>query len=488
MSDFSQFVVNDIFVDGWRPGRSQRSLSNVNPFDDSEINTIQLASKADVDEAYEVAAARQEQWYGLTPQQRSEVLTKAAGYVAENRDAIATLIRTETGSSALKANVEVGLAIGSLTEAATFPTRIKGSIHPSNTPGKQNFVFKQPLGVVSVISPWNFPFALSMRSVAPALGCGNAVVLKPASDSPLTGGTLLAKIFEAAGLPQGVLNVVVGAGSEIGDHFVESDVPRLISFTGSTPVGKHVGATAMSSPRIKKLALELGGNAPVVVLDDADLDLAVGAACMGKFLHQGQICMAVNRIIVHTDVYDEFVEKFAQRVKTVAYGDQLDDDVIVGPLVNDDQVKNVVKLIESAREAGARELVSGPIEGRLVAPHVFADVTADMDIFREEIFGPVIGISRADSEEHALELANDTEFGLSSAVYTKDLGRGVRFAQRIEAGMTHINDITVNDEPHVMFGGEKNSGLGRFNGEWAIDEFTTEHWIGVTDGVNQFPF
>ena len=222
--------------------------------------------------------------------------------------------------------------------------------------------------------------------------------------------------------------------------------------------------------------------------DDADLDQAVGAATLGKFLHQGQICMAVNRIIVQAEVYDEFVEKFTERVRGLTYGDQLDHSTIVGPLINDQQVASVTAKIEKARAEGARELLSGPIEGRVIAPHVFADVTADMEPFREEIFGPVVGIIKADSEERALELANDTEFGLSSAVYTRDLTRGVRFARRIEAGMTHVNDITVNNEAHVMFGGEKNSGLGRFNGQWAIDAFTTEHWVGVAPGDAQFPF
>lgn len=488
MTDYSHLVSDKIFIDGWREGRSERTATDRNPFDDAEIVTIRQASKEDVDDAYEVAKKAQVEWAALPPKERARVMERAADFIAENRGAIVALIRAESGSSAIKANVEVGLVIASLKEAATFPTRIHGGIHPSNTPGTTNFVFREPRGVVGVISPWNFPFTLSMRSVAPALACGNAVVLKPASDTPITGGTLLAHVFEAAGLPSGVLGVVVGAGSEIGDHFVESQVPSLISFTGSTPVGKQIGVKALGGERIKQVALELGGNAPMVVLEDADIDLAVGAATMGKFLHQGQICMSINRIIVHTDVYDEFVERYAERVRTIAYGNQLDDATIVGPIINDSQVESVTGKIEQARTDGAREVVANPIEGRVIPPHVFADVTSDMELFREEIFGPVVGITRADDEAHALELANDTEFGLSSAVFTRDLARGVRFARRIEAGMTHLNDITVSDEAHVMFGGEKNSGLGRFNGEWAIEEFTTDHWISVTDGANQYPF
>lgn len=485
---YADLISEDLYIDGWCTGSSERSATTSNPFNDEPIATIRQASQADVDAAYEATAKAQREWAALPPKERGDILNKAADWIEENRDAIIELIRTESGSSALKATVETGLAVGSLREAATFPTRIAGQILPSNTPGKTNYVFREALGVVGVISPWNFSFTLSMRSVAPALGCGNAVVLKPASDTPLTGGLLLAKIFEAAGLPKGVLNVVVGAGSEIGDYFVEHPVPRLISFTGSTPVGKDVGKTAVGGKHIKKVALELGGNAPFVVLDDADLDKAVGAAIMGKFLHQGQICMSINRIIVEAPLYDEFVEAYAKRATDIAYGDQLEDSTIVGPVINDSQLKSVTGKIAQAREEGAREVVEGTVEGRVISPHVFADVTPEMELFREEIFGPVVGIIKADNEAHALELANNTEFGLSSAVYTRDLTRGMRFARDVKAGMTHVNDITVNDEAHVMFGGEKNSGLGRFNGEWAIEEFTTDHWISVSEGTDQFPF
>ncbi|MDO5669969.1 MAG: aldehyde dehydrogenase family protein [Corynebacterium sp.] len=488
MTDYSHLISSQLYIDGWVDGTSEREATTVNPFNDEPIATIRQASQADVDKAYDVAQQKQPAWAELPPKRRAAVMTKAADYIKQNFDAVVALIQAETGSTIAKARTEAGLAIGSLREAAQFPTRITGTILPSNTPGKTNYVFREPLGVVGVISPWNFPFTLSMRSVAPALACGNAVVLKPASDTPLVGGLLLARIFEAAGLPEGVLGVVVGAGSEIGDHFVENEVPSAISFTGSTPVGQNVGVKAIGGKRIKKVSLELGGNAPLVVLDDADLDQAVGGATLGKFLHQGQICMAVNRIIVQAEVYDDFVGKFTERVRGLSYGDQLDHSTIVGPLINDQQVESVTAKIDKAREEGARELLAGPIEGRVIAPHVFADVTPDMELFREEIFGPVVGIIKADNEEHALELANDTEFGLSSAVYTRDLARGMAFARRVEAGMTHVNDITVNDEPHVMFGGEKNSGLGRFNGEWAIEAFTTEHWVGVAPGNAKFPF
>lgn len=315
--------------------------------------------------------------------------------------------------------------------------------------------------------------------MAPALALGNAVVIKPASDTPVTGGLILGRIFEEAGLPAGVLNVVVGAGSEIGDDFVTHPVPGLISFTGSTPVGQNVGRLATGGKYLKPVALELGGNCPLVVLADADLDAAVQAAVVGKFLHQGQICMAVNRIIVEAPIYDEFLSRFTAAAANVPVGDPSDPNTLVGPVVNDSQLESLKQKIETARSEGARTVLDGTIHGRLVPAHVFADVTAEMEIAREEIFGPLVGVLKADDESHALELANHGDFGLASSVFTQNLDRGVRFSLGIKAGMTHINEMPIQDEAHVAFGGERNSGLGRFNGDWAIDEFTTDHTIGI---------
>ncbi|MCW4465063.1 aldehyde dehydrogenase family protein [Glutamicibacter sp. MNS18] len=477
------------FIAGqWREGRSSSKLATRNPFNDELLAEIRQASTDDVDAAYQSAAEAQSGWAALAPAARSKVLSRAADYLQANYDALISLLVAESGSSHLKSTIELSGTIAAIREASTFPTRVHGQILPSNFPGKENRVYREPIGVVSVISPWNFPLLLSARSVAPALALGNTVVLKPASDTPLTGALVLAKAFETAGLPAGALNAVIGSGSEIGDHLIAHRTPSLVSFTGSTPVGQNVGRIAVSGRHMKRVSLELGGNAPFVVLADADIDEAVKAAALGKFLHQGQICMAINRIIVEAPVYDEFVDKFAAQAKALAYGDAANPKTLVGPIINDAQLASVTAKIERARAEGAREVLSGQIVGRVVPPHVFAEVTDRMELFREEIFGPVVGISRAADEEHALALANDTEFGLSSAVFTSDLDKGVRFARGIKAGMTHVNDITVNDEPHVMFGGEKNSGLGRFNGEWAIEEFTTDHWVGIQTTRKQYPF
>lgn len=465
----------------WREGRSEKVLTVTDPFTDAPLTTIRQGTVQDLDAAYRAAEEAQKGWAAQAPAARQRVMLRAAAILEERREEIVDWLVRESGSTVIKANVEVSAAAGITFESASFPGRVFGRIVESNTPGKENRIYRRPLGVVGVISPWNFPLHLSQRSVAPALALGNAVVLKPASDTPVTGGLILARIFEEAGLPPGVLNVVVGAGSEIGDAFVTHRVPRLISFTGSTPVGQNVGRLAIGGEFLKPVALELGGNSPFVVLADADLDAAVQAAAMGKFLHQGQICMAVNRIIVEAPLYDEFVGRFVQAAASITVGDPSIPDTIVGPLINDSQLAVVRAKIDLAKSEGARVALEGTIEGRVVSPFVFADVTADMEIARDEIFGPLVGIIRADDETHALELANASNFGLSSAVFTKDTDRGVRFSLGIEAGMTHINDMPVNDEAHVPFGGERNSGLGRFNGDWAINEFTTDHWIGILD-------
>jgi aldehyde dehydrogenase (NAD+) len=388
----------------------------------------------------------------------------------------------------MKANVEWDSAHAIMLEAASAPYRVQGRILPSDIPGKENRVYRQPVGVVGVISPWNFPLHLSNRSVAPALAVGNAVVIKPASDTPVTGGLLLAKIYEEAGLPPGVLSVVVGPGSVIGDAFVLHPVPRVISFTGSTPVGRRIAELAAKSPMLKRVALELGGNSPFIILDDADLDLAVNAAVFGKFLHQGQICMITNRIIVDASIYDQFVERFTARVLTLKVGDPNNADTAIGPIINKSQLEGLIKHIENARSSGARQTAGGAPNGFLLPPHVFADVTPRMQIAQDEMFGPVVSVIKVAGEEEALRVANDTEYGLSSAVFTRDVERGVRVALQVKAGMTHVNDQPVNDLPNCPFGGEKNSGLGRFGGDWIIEEFTTDHWISVQHTPRQFPF
>lgn len=471
-----------------RKGAAGRQLEVTNPFTGDALLEIPMASEADMDEAYRGAAKAQPDWAAKGPGERAAVMHRAVSIFDARKDEIMDWLVRESGSTRTKAAVEWGSARAITLEAASMPGRSHGRVLPSDVPGKQSLVYRKPLGVVGVISPWNFPLHLSIRSVAPALALGNAVVIKPASDTPVAGGLLLERIFDEAGLPPGVLSVVVGAGSEIGDAFVEHPVPSFISFTGSTGVGRGIGRIASGGEHLKRVALELGGNSPFVVLADADVEAAVDAAVVGKFLHQGQICMAINRIIVEEPLVEEFTSRFVERVKALPVGDPGKPETVVGPVINARQLDGLRAKVATAKEEGAKLLVGGEPDGNVMPPHVFGEVTADMEIAREEIFGPLVGIQSARDAEHALELANDSEYGLSSAVFTGDVARGIEFARRVRAGMTHVNDMPVNDDANAPFGGEKNSGLGRFNGDWAIDEFTTDQWITVQTGPRPYPF
>ncbi|HCR67368.1 MAG TPA: aldehyde dehydrogenase, partial [Oceanicaulis sp.] len=317
--------LNRQFIAGeWRTGGAGQTMESTDPYTGDVLTKIEAASEDDLNAAYDAAREAQQDWAGKAPAERTAVLRKAVSIFEDRHEEIVDWLIKESGSTRIKAEAEWSNARNITEEAASFPLRVEGRILASNIPGKESRVYRKPLGVVGVISPWNFPLHLAQRSVAPALALGNAVVLKPASDTPVSGGLLLAKIFEEAGLPKGLLNVVIGKGSDIGDAFVEHSIPKLISFTGSTPVGKGIASKVAASDDLKRLALELGGNNAFVVLDDADLDRAVNSAVAGKFLHQGQICIAVNRIIVDESLYDTFVEKFAERVRSLKYGDPSD--------------------------------------------------------------------------------------------------------------------------------------------------------------------
>ena len=472
----------------WRAGKGSRRLEVTDPFTGEQLLDLAMATREDLDEAYRKAAEAQVEWAAMAPTARGNVMRRAVEIFDERKDEIVSWLIREAGSTRIKAEIEWGSARSITQESASLPGRVHGRILPSDVPGKESRVYRKPLGVVGVISPWNFPLHLSARSVSPALALGNAVVIKPASDTPVTGGLLLARIFEEAGLPAGVLSVVVGAGSEIGDAFVEHPVPAFISFTGSTPVGRNIGRIASGGEHLKHVALELGGNSPFVVLADADVEAAVSAAVVGKFLHQGQICMAVNRIIVEQPLVEAFTKRFVERVKALPYGDPNKQGTVVGPVINARQMDGLKEKVRLAQEEGAELLLGDEPQGNVMPPQVFGKVTAEMEIAREEVFGPLVGIQSARDAAHALELANSTEYGLSSTVFTSDISRGLAFAQGIRAGMTHINDMPVNDEPNAPFGGEKNSGLGRFNGDWAIEEFTTDHWITVQHTPRPYPF
>jgi aldehyde dehydrogenase (NAD+) len=472
----------------WRHGRSGRTVDDTDPYNGKVLAQIALANLADMDDAYQSAANAQPSWAARLPAERTAVLLRAAEIMEQRRNEILDWLIHESGSTRIKAGWEWKLLHGITLEAASFPHRSAGRVLPADDPGKDSRVYRQPIGVIGVISPWNFPIYLSNRSVAPAIAVGNAVVLKPAQDTPVTGGLLLAKIYEEAGLPPGVLNVVIGSSKEIGDAFSQHPVPRMISFTGSTAVGRHIADIAANASAIKRVALELGGNSPFVVLDDADLEQAVPAAVMSRFMHQGQICMSANRIIVDAHLYDPFVERFKNHVSTLKHGDPNEPDTAIGPVINAQQLAGMLEHMKKARNEGARQLLGGLPDGLVLPPHVFADVSNDMTIARVETFGPIAPIIKVSGDAEALAVANDTEYGLSSAVFTGDESRGLRFALGMQAGMTHINDSTVDDEPNSPFGGEKNSGIGRFGGEWVMQEFMSDHWVTARHGQRQYPF
>ena len=470
----------------WRQGRSSKRIEDVDPYRGETLLTLAAASTEDVDEAYRKAAESQRGWAAASPQTRRDVLLRVAHILVERKNEIAGWLMRETGGTRSKANTEWQLVHEGTIEAATYPFRMTGEILPCSIPDKESRVYRKPVGVVGVVSPWDFSLQLTNRSVAPALAAGNAVVLKPASTTPVTGGLLFAKMYEEAGLPPGVLSVVAGSSKDIGDAFVTHPVPRLITFTGSTAVGRQIGELA--GKHVKRSALELGGNAPLIVLDDADLDIAVNVAVFGKFLNSGQICMAINRMIVDKRIHGEFLDCFTKRVAALKRGDPSKEDTDLGPIIDQRQFNNIRKLVDATVAAGARVVLDGPSEGLVMHPVILADVTNDMPAARNEIFGPVAVIIQVDGEEEAIRVANDTEYGLSSAVCTRNLERGVSVARRLETGMTHINDIPINDEANSPFGGEKQSGYGRFGGVWALNEFTTEHWITIQERARPYPF
>ncbi|MFC0557640.1 aldehyde dehydrogenase family protein, partial [Halalkalibacter alkalisediminis] len=302
----------------------------------------------------------------------------------------------------------------------------------------------------------------------------------------LSGGAIIAKAFEVAGLPAGVLNVIQTDVEEIGDDMLNNPNYQLVSFTGSTAVGRHIGEIA--GRNLKRVALELGGNSPFIVLSDADVDRAVDAAIFGKFIHQGQICMIINRIIVHEDKHDEFVQKFVEKAKVLPYGDTSDPKTVIGPLVNAKQMEKALNYIEQAKCEGATVALEGERIGNVLTPFVLTNVDNKSEIAQSELFAPIATIIKAKSDEEAIELANDTPHGLSSAIFTSDLERGEELALQIDSGMTHINDQTVNDAPHIPFGGNKASGLGRFGNPWVVEEFTTTKWVSVQTKYRQFAF
>ncbi|MGW1225082.1 aldehyde dehydrogenase family protein [Streptomyces sp. NPDC002530] len=484
MSFFHELAAQ--YIDGeWRAGSGSWDIIDFNPYNGEKLAAITVATADEVDLAYRAAERAQRDWAAATAHERRGVLERAVRITEELADGIVEAIVDELGGTRSKARYELAAAQDFLREAARQTLLPSARILPSPVDGKENRLYRVPVGVIGVISPFNFPFLVTMKSVAPALALGNAVVLKPNQNAPVTGGGLIARIFEEAGLPAGLLNVVVTDIAEIGDAFIEHPVPKVISFAGSDRTGRHVAATA--GARFKRVILELSGNSALVVLDDADIDYAVDAAVFSRFVYQGQVCMAANRILVDRSVAAEFTEKFTARVAALRTGDPRDPETEVGPVINTFQAEALTALVDQAVAEGATALVRGRTRGTVVGPTVLTGLPADSPLLTQEIFGPVALLIPFDGEDEAVRIADDSPYGLSGAVHTADPERGVRFARRIDTGMFHVNDATVQDDPLVAFGGEKASGNGRLNGDATVEAFTTQKWISIQHGRSHFP-
>lgn len=481
------FLLNKSFINGeWVEGETGRIFNDLNPFDDTVVAKISIASKAQLDSAFEAASESQKEW-AKNAELRKSIIENVIVYFKKHQEEIVDVLVSETGSSVLKGNVEVNFVIADLEESLKIVDKV-GTVKTveSAIPDKLNHVYRLPLGVIASISPFNFPLYLSMRTIAPALALGNTVVHKADLQTGISGGSIIAKALEEAGVPVGVFNSILTDIREIGDTMITNPHSKLISFTGSTGVGKHIGKVA--GELLKRTALELGGNNPFVVLKDADVDQAVNAAIMGKYLHQGQICMSINRIIVHEDLYEAFASKFVERAKQITYGNPKDPSTVIGPLINHAQMQKVLGFIEEAKADGVEMLLEGKREGNVLTPFIFGNVDNASSLARREFFSPVVPLIKASTDEEAIQIANDTEYGLSSAVFTSDLALGEEVAVQIEAGMTHVNDQTVNCLPNIPFGGMKGSGIGRFGNPWIVDEFTQAKWVSVQVEPMKYPF
>ncbi|MGH9209174.1 MAG: aldehyde dehydrogenase family protein [Acidimicrobiales bacterium] len=474
-----------LFIGGqWRAAST--TFEDRNPATGDVWCEIADGGASDAVEAVEAARQAQLAWAALSHDERGRVLFEAGRALEARQDEIVDALVDEGGSWIGKAMFEVGYVGGTVQSAAAAAHMVAGEILPSDS-GKLSLVVREPAGVVTVISPWNFPLLLSMRAVAFALAVGNAVVLKPSEETPVAGGVAIARVFEDAGLPSGVLNVVTCSRSnvaEVGRVLLTHPAVGAVSFTGSTAVGREVGA--LGGQHLKKMSLELGGKDALLVLDDADIERAVGAATFGSFMHAGQICMSTERILVDATIAADFTEQFVARTRTLTVGDPRTNPI--GPVINDKQATKIRQHIDHAVAAGATVLTGGNSEGLFFEPTILADVTPDMAVFTEETFGPVAPVVTVSGEDEAVKLANDSAYGLSAGVITTDEERGLAVARRLETGMVHVNDTSVYDEPHAPFGGLKNSGVGRHGGKAAIDAFTHTRWLTVERGGRGYPF
>jgi benzaldehyde dehydrogenase (NAD) len=467
---------------------SGATFTRCNPLDGQVATMAPAASPKDAMAAVEAAAAAFPAWSGSAPGERRALLLKAAHALEARAADFARAMAAETGSSAIWAGFNVHLAADMLVEAAALTTQIEGHVIPSNVPGSLAMATRQPAGVVLGIAPWNAPVILGVRAVAVPLACGNTVVFKGSELCPETHG-LIIQALQEAGLPKGVVNFVTNApadAAQVVEAMIAHPAVRRVNFTGSTHVGRIIAKVC--AEHLKPSVLELGGKAPLLVLDDADLDAAVNGAAFGAFANSGQICMSTERIVVDEKVADAFVAQLAAKAKALPLGDPRKGPVVLGSVVDMKTVQRVNELIDDALAKGATLLCGGKADSTLMPATLLDRVTPQMRIYREETFAPVKAIVRVAGDEAAIACANDNEFGLSAAVFTADTARGWRVAQRIESGICHVNGPTVHDEAQMPFGGVKASGWGRFGGQAGIEAFSELRWITLQTAPRHYPF
>ncbi len=469
----------------WTSGRGG-DYAVIEPATGDELGRMGAASAEDVAEAGRAAVEAQREWAALPHMARAAVLRKAGDLWGQHADEITDWNVREVGAVPGMAGFSLHVAAEECYEAAALPSRAIGELLPSEQP-RLSMARRMPAGVVSVISPFNVPIILGIRSVAPALALGNAVLLKPDPRTAVTGGTLMVRIFEEAGLPPGVLSLLPG-GVEVGEAMVTDPSVRVISFTGSTPVGRRIGELA--GQHLKRAHLELGGNSALLVLDDADVDAAVNLAAWGSFFHQGQICMTTGRHLVADRLYDDFVERLADKAAHLPVGNPATSEVALGPVIDAGQRDKIHALVTASADQGAKIAAGGEYDELFYRPTVLSDVALTAPAFVEEVFGPVAPVTRVGSPEEAAALAAETDFGLSLGIVTRDVMRGLAIAETIPSGIVHINDQTVNDEANAPFGGVGVSGTGaRFGGPVAnVEAFTETRWITMRGEPAQYPF
>jgi aldehyde dehydrogenase (NAD+) len=477
-----------MFIGGaWSGAASGATFEDLNPATGEVWAHVADGDRTDARRAIAAASEALPAWRRLAPAARASYLLKVAD-ILERRQKEIVGVRIEEGGAWVGFGMfETGYTPGIYRSAAALCYQPLGEVMPSSY-GKLSLVVREPLGVVTVISPWNAPLLLSSRGIAVALAMGNTVVLKPSEETPVAGGIVLAQAFEEAGLPKGVLNVLTCSRANVaavGAELLENPAVRGVSFTGSTAVGKQIGATA--GGLLKRCCLELGGKDALIVLDDADMDRALSAASFGSFMHQGQICMSVEKIVLHERIASEFTERFVEHVRGLKMGDPHEPGNVIGPIINQKQLDKITAQVADAVQKGAQLLVGGKSKGLFHEATVLSGVTPQMSIYREENFGPVAPLITVASDAEAIAVANDTEYGLAAGIITRNEERGLEIARRLDTGMAHINCSSVNDEPWIPFGGSKASGLGRHGGSGSVAAFTESRWITSDRGGRPFP-